>query len=160
MLRERRITFKGRTIFIVGLTATGLTFLIVYLTGIDFNRLLTSNLYISLSIISATVFIFLAFGMYKGIGVIDNPPKLVGYEPGSILQGGSFPDFPDIGDGLGGIIFGIVLWIVLAILIVIGLLLLEAFFWLSLFVIFSILYWVFIRAVRLILFKSRKTKET
>ena len=50
------------------------------------------------------------------------------------------------------------MWIALAILAVVFLLVLEALFWISLFVIFAMLYWVFIRAIRLILYKARKTK--
>lgn len=160
MRTPQKEIFKGRTLFIVALIATGLTFLTVYLTGINFNRSLTSNLYISLSIIAVSVFSFLTYGLYNGIGVKDNPPELKSYEPGVIFDGVSIPDFelPDVDDGIGGIILSILLWIVLAITIIVLLLVLEALFWLSLFIIFSMLYWVFIRAIRLMLFKARKTK--
>ena len=159
-MKEKRIIFKGRTIFIVSLISISLTFLVVYLAGINFNRSLTSNLYLSLSIIAISVFLFLAFGLYKGIGIINNPPKLKNYQPGSIMQAIRLPDLGTdiIGDGIGGIILSILLWIALAILAVVFLLVLEALFWISLFVIFAMLYWVFIRAIRLILYKARKTK--
>ena len=75
------------------------------------------------------------------------------------MQGASLPDFGiDGGDGIGGILLSILLWIAMAILMIILLLVFEALFWLSLFIIFASLYWIFIRALKLAFYKSRSTK--
>ena len=64
----------------------------------------------------------------------------------------------EVGDGIGGLIMSILLWIGMTILIFILLILLEAFFWVSIFIILAMLYWVFFRALRLVFSKSPKTK--
>ena len=85
----------------------GITILTVYLTGINYNRSLTSNLYLSLGIIATSLFLFMAYGLYKGIGLIDNFPKFRNFKRGDIM-GNASPTFDtpsiDIGDGIGGLI--------------------------------------------------------
>lgn len=156
---ETRLILKGKTIFIIALITIGLTFLTVYLTGINFNRSLTSNLYISLGIIAFALFAFLTFSLYRGTKLIDNYPKFENYEPGTIFHGTSMPEFGvDGGDGIAGILISILLWVAMAIMVIVLLLVFEAIFWLSLFIIFASLYWIFVRALKVVLFKSRRTR--
>ena len=159
-LKETNLTLRGKTVFIIALITIGLTFLTVYLTGINFNRSLTSNLYISLGIIAGTLFVFLTVTLYKGTRLIDNYPRFQNYEPGAIFHGTSIPEFGggEVGDGIAGILLSILLWIATAIVIVVLLLVFEAIFWLSLFIIFASLYWIFIRALRVVFYKARRTR--
>lgn len=159
-MKETRLILKGKTIFIIALVTIGLTTLTVYITGINYNRSITSNLYISLGVIATTIFIFLTYALYKGTRLIDNYPKFKNYEPRTILDGMELPNIGviDGGDGITGIIFSILLWVVVAILVVVLLIVFEAIFWLSLFTIFASLYWVFLRALKLVFYKSRKTR--
>lgn len=88
----------------------------------------------------------MTYGLYKGIGLIDNYPKLPNYKRGDIL-GNVTPTFETpsihVGDGIGGLILSIILWIVMTILMIVLLIILEAVFWFSFFIILAILYWIF-----------------
>lgn len=152
---------KGRTIFITTLLVIGLTIITVFLTGINFHRSLSDNFYISLSIIATALFIFLLYGLYTGLRLLDDPPKFGKYQPGSILAHSSYtPNFGavDVGEGLAGILLSILLWIAMAISFVVFLLVLEALVWISIVIIMAMLYWLFMRAFKLVLHKSSKTK--
>ena len=159
-MKNTRLILKGRTVFIIALITIGLTFLTVYLTGINYNRSLTSNFYISLGVIATTLLIFLIYTLYKGTKLIDNYPKFQNYEPGTIFHGTNMPEFGgiDAGDGIGGIVLSILFWIAMAILMIVLLLVFEAIFWLSLFIIFASLYWIFVRALKVVFYKARRTR--
>ena len=152
---------KGKSVFIVSLIVIGITILTVYLTGINYNRGLTSNLYLSLGIIATSLFLFMTYGLYTGIGLIDNFPKFRNFKRGDIM-GNASPTFDtpsiEIGDGIGGLILSILLWIGMTILIIVLLIVLEAVFWFSLFIIFAMLYWIFFRALKFVFNKSKDTK--
>lgn len=158
-MKENRLILKGKTVFIIALVAIGLTVLTVYITGINYNRSLTTNLYISLGLISISLFLFLTYALYKGTKLINNYPKFENYEPGTIMHNATLPEFGgiDAGDGIGGLIMSILLWIAITIAIIVLLFLFEAFFWISLFIIFASLYWVFARALRVVFYKARRT---
>ncbi|MCL7754660.1 hypothetical protein [Polaribacter sp. Z022] len=64
----------------------------------------------------------------------------------------------DVGDGIGGLILSILLWIGMTILIVVLLIVLEAVFWFSIFIILAMLYWIFFRALKFVFNKSKETK--
>ena len=160
-MKAKETYLKGKSVFIVSLIVIGVTILTVYFSGINYNRTVTSNLYLSLGIIGICLFIFMTYGLYQGIGLIDNFPKYQNFKSGNIFtQSGEIPDLPnvDIGEGIGGIILSIFLWIAMTILVFILLIMLEAVFWFSLFVILTMLYWVFFRALKLVFHKSSDTK--
>ena len=157
-MKENRLVLKGKTVFILALVATVLTVVTVYLTGINYNRSIASNLYISLGLISTSLFLFLTYALYKGTKLVNNYPKFKNYAPGTIMHNVSLPGFSiDIGEGIGGMILSILLWIAMTIAIIVLLFLFEALFWLSLFIIFASLYWVFSRALRVVFYKARRT---
>jgi len=162
-LKAKQTYLKGKSVFIVSLLVIGITILTVYLTGENYNRTVTSNLYLSLSIIGTSLFIFMTYGLYKGVGITNDFPKFQKFESGSIIPGtGDLPDIDipsvDVGDGIGGLIVSILLWIGMAILFFILLILLEAVFWISIFIILAMLYWVFFRALKFVFSKSKATK--
>jgi len=160
-LKIKQNYLKGKSVFIVSLLVIGITILTVYLTGINYNRNLTSNLYLSLGIIATALFLFMTYGLYTGIGLIDNFPKFREFKRGDII-GNTAPTFDspslDVGDGIGGLIISILLWIGMTILIIILLIFLEAIFWFSLFIILTTLYWIFFRALKFVFNKSKETK--
>jgi hypothetical protein len=160
-LKIKQNYLKGKSVFIVSLLVIGITILTVYLTGINFNRNLTSNLYLSLGIIATALFLFMTYGLYKGIGLIDDFPKFRNFKTGD-LTGSASPtiDIPsiEVGDGIGGLILSILLWIGMSILFVVLLIVLEVVFWFSLFIILAMLYWIFFRALKFVFSKSKDTK--
>jgi len=160
-LRIKQNYLKGKSVFIVSLFVIGITILTVYLTGINYNRNLTSNLYLSLGIIATSLFLFMTYGLYKEIGLIDNFPKFRNFKRGDLIAN-SAPTFDtpsvSVGDGIGGLILSILLWIGMTILIIILLIVLEAVFWFSIFIILAMLYWIFFRALKFVFNKSKETK--
>ena len=160
-MKAKQTYLKGKSVFTVSLLVIGITILTVYLTGENYNRNVTSNLYLSLSIIGTALFFFITYGLYKGIGLRDNFPKFREFKTGEfIAQSRTVPDLPsiEVGDGIGGLIMSILLWIGMTILIFLLLILLEAFFWISIFIILAMLYWVFFRALKFVFSKSKETK--
>lgn len=160
-LKRKQTYLKGKSVFIVSLLVIGITILTVSLTGENYNRTVTSNLYISLSIIGTALFLFMTYGLYKGIGLTDNFPKFKAFKTGDfIARSATTSDLPDmeVGDGIGGLIMSILLWIGMTILMFVLLVLLEALFWISIFIILAMLYWVFFRALKLVFSKSSETK--
>lgn len=160
-MKAKQTYLKGKSVFRISLLVIGITILTVYLTGINYNRSLTSNLYLSLGIIAIALFLFMTYGLYIGIGLIDNFPKFRNFQTGDLTSGASpHIDMPsiDVGDGIGGLILSIVLWIGMSILFIVLLIVLEVVFWFSLFIILAMLYWVFFRALKFVFNKSKDTK--
>lgn len=160
-MKAKQTYLKGKSVFIVSLVVIGITILTVYLTGINYNRSLTSNFYLSLGIIATALFFFMTYGLYTGIGLIDNFPKFRNFKTGDfIANSGTGPtvEIPAVGDGIGGLILSILLWIAMSILFVILLIVLEAILWISLFIILAMLYWLFFRALKFVFNKAKETK--
>jgi hypothetical protein len=160
-MKAKETYLGGKSVFIVSLIVIGVTTLTVYISGIDYNRSVTSNLYLSLGIIGICLFIFMNYGLYTGVGLIDDFPKYKNFKSGDLIaSSGEIPDFSSvvIGEGIGGIIISIFFWIAMSIFFLVLLIVLEAFFWFSLFVILTMLYWVFFRALKLVFNKSNETK--
>ncbi len=161
-MKATKTYLKGKSIFIVSLIVITVTTLTVYFTGQNFNRSITSNFYISLSIIGISLFLFMTYGLYKGAKMSNDFPEFKDFKTDNFISGsGELPniDMPSIDlDGFGGIIVSIVLWIVMSIVVFVLLIVLEAVFWFSIFIIFTILYWVFFRALRLVFSSSNQTK--
>jgi len=160
-LKAKQTYLKGKSIFKVSLFVVGVTILIVYLTGENYERTITSNSYLSLTIIGTALFLFMTYGLYKGIGLVDDFPEFKKFKTGSIIKdSGTIPDLPslDIDDDIGGIFVSIILWILMTILLFLLLILLEAVLWASIFIILAMLYWVFFRSLRLVFSKASKTK--
>ncbi len=71
---------------------------------------------------------------------------------------GSGLDFPDIGDGIEGIIISIVLWFLISVLLTFGVWFFVNFIWVIALLFIAMLYWVFFRAVRLVFKHSKECK--
>jgi hypothetical protein len=104
----------------------------------------------------------MSYGLYKGLGLSDDFPKFKTFKKGEIIaQSGTIAELPTIqaGDGIGGLIMSVLLWIGMTIVIFILLILLEAVFWISIFIILAMLYWVFFRALKFVLINRQLQKE-
>ena len=160
-MKAKETYLKGKSVFIISIIVIGITVLTVYWSGINFNRTVTSNLYLSLGIIGTCLFIFMTYGLYTGIEIIDNFPKYKDFKSRDVIgSSGELPDVAnvDIGEGIEGIILSVILWIAVTIFFVIALIVLEAIFWFSLSVITTMLYWVFFRALKLVFSKKDETR--
>ena len=158
-MNKPKLILKGKVIFITAILTTALTTLIIHITGLEVNRPLGSNLFLSLGIISIVLFLFLTITLFKGTKLINDYPKFKSYEIGTIMQSPELPDIGlDVGEGPGGIILSIILWVAMAVLLVLLVIFFEAIVWMSVFVLFAAIYWVFIRALRLVYYKGRKAQ--
>lgn len=161
-MKAKQTYLKGKSLFFVSLIVIAITILTVYFTGINYNRSITSNFYIATTIISGALFLFMTYGLFYGIGLIDNFPKFKSFKRGDYISNADvLPDLPniDVGEGIGGLILSILLWIGISILFVVLLIVLEAALWFSIFIIIAMLYWLFFRALRLVFSKSSITKN-
>ncbi|KQT23341.1 hypothetical protein ASG22_13285 [Chryseobacterium sp. Leaf405] len=72
---------------------------------------------------------------------------------------GSFDfDGPAVGDGIGGIILSIILWILISVVFIFLLYCLGVFFWVVILLFTALLYWIFFRALRLVFKNSKHCK--
>ncbi len=159
-MKAKQTYLKGKSVFKVSLFVIGITILTVFLTSENYNRTVTSNLYLSLTVIGTVLFLFMTYGLYKGVGLTNNFPKFREFKSGELLaNSGNGADLPsiDVGDGIGGVIISILLWIAMTILLFVLLILVEAVFWVSIFIILAMLYWVFFRVLKLVFSKSKDT---
>lgn len=163
-MKAKQTYLKGKSVFIVSLIVITITALTVYLTGINYNRSVTLNLYLSLSIIGTVLILFMTYGLYTGVKLKDNYPKNKTLKSGDyISSAGSFPDIQaptiDTEDVIIGIVVSFLFWIVTSVLLFLFLILIEAIFWFSIFILLAMLYWVFFRALKLVFSKSKTTKN-
>jgi len=165
-VQENNITTTDRklvttkTVFTVTIIVIALTILSIWLFGLGQHRTIFENSIISTSILSLAFFLFLTIGLYKGIKLKDNIGKLTDkLKPSKIpdfSQATYGADFISVGEGIGGIILSIVLWVVITILIGLFLWLFGAVLWTGIIVFIAMLYWIFFRALRLVFKNSNK----
>lgn len=169
-MKPSKTYLKGKSVFIVSLVVIIVTALTVYLSGINYHRSITMNFYFSLGIIAIALFSFLSYGLYTGIDLEDDYPKLKGFDFKNKLKDvsnyHSTPDFDfdfdfdlDIGEGIGGIIISIILWVIISVVLITLLTFLQAVVWFSVLLILAMLYWVFFRALRLVFSKGTDTEN-
>ena len=136
-MKASKTYLKGKSIFIVSAIVIAVTALTVYVTGINYHRSINDNFLISLTIISVVLFVFMTYGLFKGIGLVNDFPKFKKFKSGEMIDiplGENSVSDVDTGDGIEGILFSIVSWILLTILFVVFLIVLEAVLWLSIFI--------------------------
>ncbi len=167
MRNSRKLLF-GKTLLLAFIATISITILLVYLSGLTSHRSILDNSIISLSILAISFFLFLTFGLYNGLNVFDNyshklqlswknAKKRMPDSWGSNFTGTT--DIPDVGDGIGGIIVGVILWIIFTLALVILLFLLQAIVWLTFVLIAIAIYWIIIRGLKLIFSKSTECQN-
>jgi hypothetical protein len=155
---------SAQTVFIVTFLVMGLTVLSVWLLGLGKNKTLFENSIVSISILSITFFLFLTISLYNGLKMKDDIGRIT-----DKIQIGKTPDFSgalsptdlpmiDTGDGVLGIILGILAWIVFSIALLFIIWIFGAVVWSIILVFVAMLYWIFFRAIRLTLKNSIRCK--
>ncbi len=157
-----RPRLTGRIILIAFISAVIITLVLVFLAGLESHRSIINNALISLSILSGLTFVFLSLGLYYAVRVEDDLSdkfKLIWVNTSDMLPTYSAGDgsSSDIGDGCSGEIEGVLAWIGMAILLIIVAFFLGTVLWAGFVIIFSAIYWILIRALRMIFRKSHLT---
>ena len=163
-MKAPRTYLNGKSVFRISLIVIGLTLASVFATGDQFHRSLNQNLYLTLGIIGLSLFVFLVYGLYKGVGLKDDYPEISSYttgdftkEFGGIEEGIGFPG-SEFSGGIPDFIAALVFWIGMTLVLILLLVLVEILIWLSVFIILAILYWVFFRALRAVFSHGHQTK--
>lgn len=141
-----------------------LVILSVWLSGAGSHRSLFQNSILSTSILAISFFLFVSLGLYYGLKLKDNIGNILTKERIKKLSDktpeiSSFDfDGPAVGDGIGGLILSILLWILFSIVLIFLLYFLGVFFWAVILLFTAMLYWIFFRALRLVFKNSRHCK--
>lgn len=153
---------NSHTVFVATLIVVPTLTLIIYLTGLEQHRSLYLNSLLSTTILSIVLIIFLATGLYKGWKLKDSIGELKPKRnPDNFPDIGGLDGFhlPDVGEGIAGIILGILLWIIIAILATVVLYFVTSAVWLTVLALGSVLYWIVFRAFRLVFKKGPWCKD-
>nr|WP_315258696.1 hypothetical protein [uncultured Flavobacterium sp.] len=159
---NRRRLIDSKKIFTISLISIVITILSVWFYGIGKHKTVIENSLISTSILSIAFFLFITISLYNGTKLKDGLGKITDKFDSKKLNflkemnaDGSFGhSMPEIGEGIGGIIMSIILWLLATIIISYLFFALGTIIWLSILVFLGMLYWIFFRALRLIFKKS------
>lgn len=158
----KRILITSKSVLLITIPVSALTIFSIWFWGLGEHRTLYENSILSTSVLSIAFFLFLTIGLYKGIKLkddlgkitdkitIDNVPDLSGME----LSG----DMLDGGEGIAGIIMGIIAWLLFSIFLMLFIWLFSAIVWTMILAFAAMLYWIFFRALRLVFKNSNKCK--
>ena len=159
---NRKRLIDSKKIFTISLICIVITILSVWFYGIGKHKTVIENSLISTSILSIAFFLFITISLYNGTKLKDSLGKLTDKFDSKKLNflkeinadGGFGHSVPEMGEGIGGIIMSVILWILATIIISYLFFALGAIIWLSILVFLGMLYWIFFRALRLIFKKS------
>ena len=154
-----------KNLFVISLIVMTITIVSIWLLGLGNHRSIIENSLLSTSILSIAFLLFISIGLFKGIKLKDNIGKVTDrFDSKKIqnlkqvtLDGNS--DFPEVGEGIIGIVMSIILWFLAAILISLLFWAFGAILWFSILIFIAMLYWIFFRALRLVFKKSKECKE-
>ncbi|WP_131726208.1 hypothetical protein [Chryseobacterium sp. Leaf405] len=113
---------------------------------------------------SGCILSFYQFGLVYGLKLKENIGNILTKErikkmSDKTPEMGSFDfDGPAVGDGIGGIILSIILWILISVVFIFLLYCLGVFFWVVILLFTALLYWIFFRALRLVFKNSKHCK--
>ena len=159
---NKRQFVDSKKAFILATLFGAATIIFFWLFGLRTHKSVIENATISTSILSVAFFVFLFVNLYRGAKLKENlgkitdkfdSKKLGGLKDVSPTDG---EGIPDVGEGIGGIIVSILLWIVVAFVFSYLLWAFAAVLWLSVLFLFAILYWIFFRATRRVFRHSKK----
>jgi hypothetical protein len=144
------------TILVIVLTITG-----VWFFGVGSHHTVYENSILSTTILSISFFLFITAGLYNGLKLKDDLGRITDRvkinDLPDVSGGVELPnDIPDAGDGIGGIIIGIIAWILFSFLLLILIWIFGVVLWAMVLVFAAMLYWVFYRALKLVFKNSTK----
>ncbi len=153
----------SKTVFAVTIVVVILTILSIWLLGLGQERTLFENSILSTTILSVVFFLFLTIGLYHGIKLKDDIGKITDKmkidEIPDLSNGLELPsNAPDVGEGIVGIILGILSWILFSFLLLLFIWFFGTIIWTMILVFVAMLYWIFFRALRLVFKNSNKCK--
>jgi hypothetical protein len=158
-ITNKKILLNTGNLFTISLIVIILTVLSVWFYGVGKHKTVIENSLMSTSILSFAFFLFISISLYNGTKLKDNIGKITDkFDTKKIEYLKEFTpngtnDF-DIGEGIGGIILSIIMWIIATLVISYLFFFLGAIIWLSVLIFLAMLYWIFFRALRLIFKKS------
>lgn len=161
-----RKLITSKSVFTITLIVIPLTFLSVWLFGLGQHRTIFENSLLSTTILSSAFMLFLTIGLYNGIKLKDDLGKIVDKKSDNNLPNKldalsqfEFPnELPSDGDGIEGIILGIIVWLIFTIFVLIFIWFLGILFWPIILVFAAMLYWIFFRALRLVFKNANRCK--
>lgn len=151
------VWFRTRHVFYVTLIVVALTILSVYLFGLGVHHTFYENSLWSTTLISLFMLGFAWWGLYRGISFREDTLVSKGrakslnpidYVPVDLS---SFDGDADVGEsGCLGVIVSILLWLVAAVVVALLLWLFSAVVYAGVLAFMSMLYWIFLRALKMI----------
>jgi hypothetical protein len=153
---------ESKSVFRISLLVIALTIVGVYFWGVGKHNTFFENSIISTSILSIAFFLFITIGLFKGMKLKDNLGQIIdSYKvvdtsniSGNLMSSGSVVE----GDGIGGVVLSILLWIMMAIVLAVALWIFSNVLAVVVLIFAAMLYWVFFRALRLVFKNSNKSK--
>ena len=156
------ILIESKAVFTTSLIVIALTVIAVYFWGLGHHHTFFDNSIISTTILSIAFFSFVTIGLYKGIKLKDNLGAIIdkyrSVDVGDISANLPSMEPIDVGEGLAGIILGILLWLVIAVALSVGLWIFSNVLVIAVLIFVAMLYWIFFRALRLVFKNSNKSK--
>jgi hypothetical protein len=156
------ILIESKSVFKISLIVIALTILGVYFWGLGRHNTFFENSIISTTILSIAFFSFITIGLFKGVKLKDNLGKVVDkfktIDTSDFSSNLASSGPIEVGEGIAGIIFSILLWIVMAIVLAIALWIFSNVLVVAILTFIAMLYWVFFRALRLVFKNSNKSK--
>jgi|SRR5690606_15423462 len=153
---------ETKDVFVVSLIVTALTVLSVYFWGLGRHNTFFENSIISTTILSLAFFTFITIGLYKGIKLKDNLGQITHHyktiDTSNISSSLASSEPVAVGEGIGGIILSILLWVLMAIVFSVALWIFSNVLVIAILTFIGMLYWVFFRALRLVFKNSNKSK--
>lgn len=158
-----RTYLTTKSAFLISILVSVLTVIGVWYFGVGSHHTVYENSIQSTTILSIAFFLFITIGLYNGVKLKDDLGKItdrikVGKMP-DISSGVEVPaEIPDVGDGIAGIILGIIAWILFSILLILLIWFFGVVLWSMILVFAAMLYWIFYRALRLVFKNSNKCR--
>ncbi len=153
---------KTRDVFTISVIVTTLTILCVYFWGLGRHNAFFENSLISTTILSIAFFLFITIGLFNGIKLKDNLGQIIDrfktVDTSSISSNLTSSEPIEVGEGIGGFILSILLWILMAIVFSIALWIFSNVLVIVVLTFIAMLYWIFFRALRLVFKNSNKSK--
>lgn len=145
-------SISTRNLLLLILVFTGLLIIMTGILELDPTRVFVNNYLIGASAISILFLIFVVWGLYRGVIIEDdsaqnllNPVRI--QKPG-ILSIKWLTEFISVADGLEGIILGVLLWIIFAVVLFVIIFVFGIVLWIVLFLFGSFVYLIFFRLLK------------
>ncbi|HZY80959.1 MAG TPA: hypothetical protein VFE50_15660 [Cyclobacteriaceae bacterium] len=157
---------SSRSVFLISVIVALLTIVSVFFWGLGHHSTFFENSVLSTTILSVAFFVFITINLYRGVKLkedvgsitTDTLPFQAAADIASNPPASESGPPMDVGDGLGGILLGILLWIVWGIVVAVSIWFFANVLLVVIAAFAAMLYWIFFRAMRLVFKNSPRTK--